>query len=38
MQTDANQRRKWIWRYSEEEYDEACYTAIFFARFEKVKI
>ena len=38
MQTDANQRRKWIQRYSEEEYDEACYTAIFFARFEKVKI
>jgi hypothetical protein len=38
MQTDANQERKWIWRYPEEEYMEDCYRATVIAGFDKVKV
>ena len=38
MQTDANQGRKWVWRYPEEEYIEDCCRATVISGFEKVKV
>jgi hypothetical protein len=38
MQTDANQRQRWVWRYPEEEYYEDCCRATVISGFEKVKV
>src|SRR5271169_905610 len=38
IRTDANQGKKWVWRYPEEEYNEDCCRATVISRFEKVKV
>ena len=38
MQTGANDRTVYVWRYPEEEYWEYCCGATVVAGFEKVKI